>query len=353
MEDKQLQEAVAAATKTIDERITKALEQLTQKEDLTPYFGLSAREIYAAQKKRALMESLHSFSESEAAKMTVKELLTSTSNIALPTLLQNRALLELTGNWADMREVSMIASVPKGSGKTVDTQVMTQPTFGTWDEGSALSAADPTLAKRTVTLAPFGKVTQVSDLLANTSVINFVEEIGRLHGACVRQGIFSKICTVLSAGAGNTVSAASGSTLTFADVRNAIKEIAADGFVPDFIVTSPSNMWTAFSTSDAITQYYGSLNNLMASGLGKVVRNVLGLDWYADPYWDTLFPVAVKKLAYVGCKGQSAIWAALQEEPVVELYRVPTELASYIITHMDGGAAYGSANSICTITYAS
>jgi hypothetical protein len=230
--------------------------------------------------------------------------------------------------------------------------VITQPAYSSWSEGSALSAADPTLAKRTITLAPFGKVTQISDLLANTSAINFVEQLGQIHGACVRQGIFDKVAYALSAGAGNTVSAAATSVLTFADVRNAIKLNAADAFIADFIVTSPSNMWTAFSTTDAMTQYYGPLNDLMVSGLGKKVH-ALGLDWYADPYWDTTFPAAQKKLAYVGLKGQSAIWAALQNEPLVELYRVPTELSSYVITHLDGGAQYGSANSICTITYAS
>ena len=351
MDDKQIQEAIIASMKGIDDRITKALEQLAGKEDLTPYFKMSAREIYAAQRKRSLIEKLRTFNESDAAQMTVKELTTSTSNIALPTTVQARALLELN-NWADLREICMIANVPKGGGKTIDTQILTQPAYANWTEGSALSAADPTVAKRTVTLAPFGKVTQLTDLLANTSALNFVEEVGRTHGGCVRQGIFDKVAYALSAGAGNTVSAAATSVLTFADVRNAIKLNAADGFIADFIITSPSNMWTAFSTSDAMTQYYGSLNDLMASGLG-IKAHCLGLDWYADPYFDTTFLAAQKKLAYVGLKGQSAIWAALQNEPLVEIYRVPTELSSYVITHLDGGAQYGSANSICCITYQS
>jgi len=347
MDDKQIQESF----KSIDDRIGKVLEQLAAKEDLSPFINLTAREIFAAQQKRSLVEKLRLFNEADASKLTVKELLTSTSNIALPTTVQARALLELN-NWADLREICMLADVPRGGGKTIDTQVMAQPAYANWTEGSALSAADPTLAKRTVTLAPFGKVTQISDLLANTSALNFVEQIGRIHGGCVRQGIFEKVAVALSAGAGNTISAGSGSTLTFADVRNAIKLNAADGFIADFIVTSPSNMWTAFNTSDAMTQYYGSLNDLMKSGLG-MKAHCLGLDWYADPYWDTTFPAAAKKLAYVGLKGQSAIWAALQNEPIVEVYRVPTELGSYIVTHLDGGSQYGSQNSICTVTYAS
>lgn len=132
---------------------------------------ISMREVFASQKKRSCIEKLSGFYEDEASKKTVKELLTSTSNIALPNLVQARALLEIA-NWADLREISMIAPVPTGAGKTVDTNILSQPTFSEWTEGSALAAADPTLTKRTCTLKPFGKVTQISDLLANTSAKN-------------------------------------------------------------------------------------------------------------------------------------------------------------------------------------
>jgi len=77
--------------------------------------------------------------------------------------------------------------------------------------------------------------------------------------------------------------------------------------------------------------------DLFKAGIGPKPR-VLGLEWYADPYWDTVFPAAQKKLAYVGCKGLSSIWAALQTDPLIEIYRVPTELSNYLITHLDGGA---------------
>jgi hypothetical protein len=312
---------------------------------------ISMREVLAAQQKRQCIEKLAEFSNGDLAKKTVKELLTSTGSIALPTMVQARAILELS-NWADLREISMVEPVPIGSGKTVDTQIITQPNFSEWTEGDALAAADPSLTKRTVTLKPFGKVTKISDLLANTSALNFVEKMGKIHGGCVRQGIFSYVGVALSATAGGTISAASGSVLTFTDVTNAIKHVAGHGFPPDFIVTSPSNMWTAFGTSHAVTQFYGALNDLFKAGIGIKPR-VLGLEWYADPYFDTLFPASLKRLAYVGCKEVSSIWAALQTDPLIEIYRVPTELSNYVITHMDGGAQGGSADSICGITYAS
>jgi hypothetical protein len=261
-------------------------------------------------------------------------------------MVQARALLELK-NWVDARDLCMRAAVSKGSGKTVDTNIITQPAFSEWTEGSALAAADPTLTKRTITMKPFGKVTQISDLLANTSAINFVEQIGQVHGSCVRQGMFQYVVVALSAAAGGSLSAASGTTLTFAEIATAIKNNANYGFQSDFIVTSPANMWTAFTTDYDKKQFYGALADLLVTGK---IPKVMGLDWYADPYWDTVCPSGVKCLAYVGSKGLSAVWAGLQEEPVVEIYRIPTELANYVITHMDGGAIGGIANSIQKIT---
>jgi len=188
--------------------------------------------------------------------------------------------------------------------------------------------------------------------LSSLGGLNFVENIGQCHGDAVRSGIFQYVTVQLSAGAGGTISAASGSTLQFGDVVNAIKKVASYGFQADYIVTSPDNAWTAFNTNYAVTQFTGALADLLRAGVGKR-PNALGLDWYVDPYWNTVFPAGQKKLAYVGCKGRSSIWGALQDDPLVEIYRVPTELQNYVITHIDGAAVYGIANSICSITYAS
>src|SRR4030067_839926 len=145
-----------AFVKSIDERISEKIKTLEQKvnekidnrQDFAPYINLTVREIYAAQRKKALVEKLQTFQESDAGKMTVKELLTGTSNIALPTMVQAAALIALN-NGADLREIANIINVPKGAGKTIDVQLLTQPAFGSWTEGSALSAADPPVAKGT------------------------------------------------------------------------------------------------------------------------------------------------------------------------------------------------------------
>ncbi len=118
--------------------------------------------------RKEMREKLNGFYESDAGKMTVKELLSGTANVILPTMVQMRALLEL-GIWSDLRETALQVPVPSGAGKVINTQLMTAPDYDEWVEGSALAAADPVLAYRTVTLKPFGKVTLLSDLLVNTS----------------------------------------------------------------------------------------------------------------------------------------------------------------------------------------
>jgi len=78
-------------------------------------------------KVEELKESLQQF-YSEYGNLTVKELLTGTSNIALPTMVQTRAILELK-NWIDLRTIAHRVRVPKGSGKTAKVQIITQPTY--------------------------------------------------------------------------------------------------------------------------------------------------------------------------------------------------------------------------------
>jgi len=308
-----------------------------------------------------IRERLNEFYQSEYADMTVKELLTGTTNISLPTLVQARAMLVLQ-NFIDLREIAMLVHVSRGAGKTVEVQVITKPDYDDWTEGSALSAADPTLAKRTITLAPFGKVTKISDLLANTSAINFVEQIGQVHGACIRQGILDKVVNGM-AGASSPNSVTVGTkgdlteaSFTFSNVASAISANLADGFTPDFIVTAPDKLWVAFTTDYDVKQFYGSLSDIMVSGS---IPRVLGLEWLMDPYFELAINGGSawdgtdgEKYAIIGTKGVSAIWAALQEEPVVEVYRVGTELSNYIVTHMDGGADEGPDSSICIISHA-
>lgn len=305
-------------------------------------------------------EALDAFYASEYAEKTVKELLTTTTNIALPTLVQARVVLELQ-NWVDLRPYTYRVKVPKGSGKTVDIQRLTQPDYDTWSEGGALTAADPTIAKATVTLKQIGKNTKVSDLLMNTSAINFVEEIGRIHGGCVAQGIFDSIVDAIAGLSGvNTVSVgtkgdATEADFTLSDVADAISAVLDSGYRPDHIITSPSKLWAAFTTDYDVKQFYGALSDLMVSG---TIPKVLGLEWLMDPYFEKAITGGSwdgsdgEKYALMCSRGFSAAWAEMMSEPVTELYRLPPELSTYVITHLDGGAAGLAPGSVCIIQHA-
>ena len=311
-------------------------------------------------KVEELREKLEEFYNSEYADMTVKELLTGTSNVILPTMIQARAILVLKSK-LDLRPICNRIRVPKGAGKSVKVQVITQPNYSDWTEGNALSAADPTLSAVTVTLGTFGKVTKISDLLANTSAINFVEEIGRVHGGCVQQGILDKIVDALAGATGNSVSVGTKgdgteASFTLSNVADAIDEVLVDGFTPEFLLTAPDKLWAAFTTDYDVKQFYGALSDLLVSGQ---IPRVLGLEWMMDPYFELAINGGSawdgsdgEKYAIIGQRGISAAWAALQEDPVVEVYRVGTELSNYIVTHIDGGAALQVDNSVCIIKHA-
>lgn len=295
-------------------------------------------------RRKTLLESIDTFNKSEAAKLTVKELLTSTSNIALPTMVQQRALLELTA-WVDARTVCMMVPVARGAGITVETQIISKAGYMTWSpEGNAVTATDPTVAKRTCTLASYGDASPISSLLLNQSPIPFIEQFGRLGGQAVSKAMLDIVVDNMVTDKGNTLACASGSILTFAEIGSAIKLNADDGHRSDFIMCTPSSMWTAFTTDYDVAQFHGALADSLVTGK---IPNALGLDWLADPYFSTATTAAV---AIIGTKGESAVFAEAQSEPITEIYYEPLKLLNSVITHQDFGADGGIANSICTIT---
>ena len=292
-------------------------------------------------------ESLQNFADGEAAKRTLKELLTSTTNVALPSMVQAQAMITIS-NWVDARDLAKIVPIAPGTGKTSTTQLFGSKTYEDWTEGNAIETADPDLTKVVATLKTFGpKGTLITDLLANTSAINFVQGIGEVDGQAIRCGIFDKIIDALEAIAGNSKACASASTLTMAEVADAIKLNSDDGEMSDYIVTSPAGLWSAFTSDYQVTQFSGALSDMLVNGK---IPNALGLQWYQDPYFATATTTAV---ALVGKKQRSVVWSAMSTEPMVELYREPLKKANTIITSMEGGAAGAIANSVCKIIPAS
>lgn len=310
--------------------------------------------------KEQLTRTLEGFRASPEGQMTVKELLTTTSNIALPTMVDAAAILEIA-NWVDARQICKRVAVPKGAGKVAYIQVLTAPAHDDWTEGDAITPADPTVASAYCTLAPFGKGTVVSDLLANTSAIDFVQEIGRVHGGVCAKAMLSKIATSAVSATGNaktigTKADATEANFTFENVGTVITSIMADGWKPDFIMTAPDKEMYAFTTSYAVTQFTGALNDFLFSGK---VPNAMGLRWLVDPYFELGSNGAAawagtdgEEYAVIGQAGIGVGWAELNPNPSSELYREPLKLANTVVTHMDGGVAKVVDNALGVIEHA-
>lgn len=292
--------------------------------------------------------------------MTIRELLTSTANVTLPTMVDARALLQLQTMF-DYRPICKRANVPKGSGKTAYFQILTSSAPDDNTEGTGFTPADPTVANAYVTVAEFGKATIISDLLANTSAIDFVEEVGRLHGATCGKAMVSKIGTALVSATGNAVTVGVKGDLTeasfdFSNVATATGNIIADGFIPTHILTGPDKMWKAFTTSYAVTQFTGALNDFMLSGR---IPNVMGLEWVADPYFEvgtnggSLWNgTDGEEYAVITTAGQGAGWGEMGTVPQSELYREPLKLQNTIVTSMVGAAVKLVDNASAVIEHA-
>jgi hypothetical protein len=311
-------------------------------------------------KLEEIRERLSEFYNSREGQITVRELLTSSSNIVLPQMVQAKVLFVMK-SWTDFRDFALRQVVPRGAGKVVNVQIATSVEYDSWSEGSAPTAVDPSLAARQITLVPFGKNTLISDLLANTSAINFVETIGQIHADAIRTGIIDKIVDEMAgASAPNAVSIGTKGDSTernfdFSNVASAISAVLSSGFLPNFIATAPDKLWAAFTTNYSVTQFTGALSDFLVSGQ---IPKVLGLNWYMDPYFEKAITGSSwsgsngEKYAIIGQEGMSVVWAALQDEPVVEIWREGRALSNYVVTHMDGGASEGPDASICLIKHA-
>lgn len=313
----------------------------------------------AVTQKEHIQMSLQEFYRSDMAIKTVKELLTSTTNLNLSTLVIDRAFLVMLSK-LDFRPYLTRTRVPSGAGRTFYYQIITQTDYSDWTQGSALAAADPSLSSVNGSVTEFGKVTQVSDILKNVSAINFVEEVGRVHGGCVLQGIVDKTVDALNAATTNEVEIgvkadSTEASFTFANVDSAIGKIKDSGFEPTWLFSMPAKLWTAFTTSYAVTQFYGALNDYFQSGQ---IPRILGLNWVSDSYFEKGINAGA---AWNGTNGEtyalvggaeSGVWGELETDPTTELYRVPTELSSYVITHLAAGVCKAVDASICRIEHA-
>jgi hypothetical protein len=273
-------------------------------------------------------------------KMSVREAMTTgSSNLAIPALVAARAGYYLS-ELPDVRveDYCWIEEVPEGGGKSYTFQLITPPTYQTWTEGTAISPADLTLAKVTVTLAQYGQGTFLSDLLQDSSIYGFTEAIGRGHAEAVRKAINTVTLTALKAATDNVVTGgvkadATVYSPTFANIRAVRVKVVGDMFRPDVLFTGPvawdamlGANWTNVQVSGALIQYVTSGGVPRLLGMDVVESGVYGDGTGADG--EVYMSMMVRNFALGWCQ-RGGIMS--------EIERNAKAIGQDIVTHIDAG----------------
>jgi len=193
---------------------------------------------------------------------TIAELTTSTSNIALPTLVSARVALQIATR-KDARSVCRIDPVGPGEGMRHDFQLVAVPASSyeqTLTEGTDITARDATLSDLYATLIVKGVYTQISDVVARQSAWNTINVMGAAHGNALNRAMNALIYTQCKANTTNlvtegTTNGGTGSTnYTFADIMTGIGKIEQARGRADAMITFP--VAAAAGTSGAATGFY-------------------------------------------------------------------------------------------------
>lgn len=296
----------------------------------------------------------------QIGKKTVRELTTGAANIALPTMIVAEAILQMQ-TMVQLDKYCRIVNVPPGAGKAPKVQVVTAQQYDSWTEGSALSAADPTLASVTLTLADFGKVTQITDLLADSSAIDFAEVVGQSHGQAVQTGVNDKVVDAAAAATDNAQSVGTKADgkeadLTYAAISAARSAVLSDRWAGDVFVTTPKKWYTFAAANLTNVQFTGAMIDFLRTG---VIPQFLGMEVVLDPYFEEAIKGAGKSYdgtdgevyALVLSKGYSVVFGK-QHDVESEIWREGRELSNYVVTHISAAAALAVDKSVAVIKHA-
>src|SRR6267143_4301772 len=275
---------------------------------------------------------------------TVKELLTGTTNLILPRMVDARASIKFQ-TLVSADDLARIQDLPERSGKTFDIQRIANLAYDTFTEGTAPSATDPTLANPQGTLLQLGKMTKISSFLQRTSAVDFVNAIGQAHGSTVQGAINDKIYTELKAAVSNVVNTSEGAategTLTLTILRNAKRAVEVAKWPgADFVVTGPRKFYQfltdALAASNQPIQFTSALVEFFRTG---GITTFLGMRWLIDTvFGDPTAGAASEAYASVGVTGTSVAWGQLGPKIKSEVWRQGQELSDYLISYVEGGA---------------
>src|SRR3989454_6824647 len=140
----------------------------------------------------------------EYSRLTVREIISSTSGVALAQLVATRAAIQLL-TLVDARRFARVELVPPGGGTTHHFQkVAAVAPSASGEPSSDISLQDETLTDVTAALIMFRIGTFIGDMAQRQAAVNLAEVIGIAHGNGINQQMNNDIYTVLVGSTTNT-----------------------------------------------------------------------------------------------------------------------------------------------------
>jgi hypothetical protein len=282
-------------------------------------------------------------------KLTVREITSGTSGLALAQLVAARAAIQLA-TLVDARQFCRVELVPPGGGKTYHFQKVAVPDSfeGTLTEGSDFTAVDLTLGDITATLTVGVARTDVSDIAQRQAAVNLAEVIGIGHGNALNRFINSDIYSTVNGATTNIVKeilSANSKNYTFSDI------FAARGLVerargrPDSFVTYPyqvakgsgspadTGFYPFVQTNITSVQFTTALATYLQTGQ---ISELFGLRLFIDKVYEPATASAdAAVMASVLQGGEAEGWAQA-EDIVSEIQRWAPQVGFRIVTHTTG-----------------
>ncbi len=311
------------------------------------------------------------------SKLTVREVISSTSNLSLAQLVATRAAIQLL-TLIDARRFCRTELVPPGGGTTWHFQKVVVPTtmastgFAEVDFAGAVQSftstitlRNPTLTDITVALTIFPAGTFVSDLAQRQSAVNLAEVIGISHGNAVNYSMNQDIYTPgLGTSANGTApsppttnkvtsapTAGISANYSFSDVATMRGQVEASRGRPDTFVTYPTAAavstgtttgWYPFvmsnmgSAAPGALQYAAALADYLRTGS---IAEFFGMRLFVDNAYkgtNSNFPTNANDVMAQALVSNEAVGWAQAEDIVSEVQRFAVGIGFNIITHSFG-----------------
>jgi hypothetical protein len=296
------------------------------------------------------------------SKLTVREVISSTSGVSLAQLVATRAAIQLL-TLVDARRFARVELVAPGGGSTWHFQkvVAVAPTSsGEPVSGTDITLQDPTLTDVTAVLNMFRIGTFVGDMAQRQAAVNLAEVVGIAHGNGMNQQMNLDIYTTLGVGGSggsttNVVKEGGSGTLvsvnyTFSDLFSMRGLVEQQRGRPDTMITYPTAAlvgaggvttgWYPFVQSNITSvQYTAALADYLRTGS---IAEIFGLRLFVDFQFagvNANFPANAKDVMATVLVSNEAVGWAQAEDIVSEVQRWALQVGFRVVTHSIGKSA--------------